>query len=172
MKWLDLTPTLAPIHWACVGAVATRLYMPERATRDMDAAIRAQDTFAARQKLVQAGFVLQGELSIGESTWRAPDGQIIDVIEGRDEWWTDALAEAQSNRDEQGLPVLPLHYLVLMKFQSGRVQDIADVTRMLGLASAADLDAVRVLFKRYAPNDVSDLESLIALGKLETGAAK
>lgn len=171
MKWFDLTPVLAPIRWTLVGAAATRLYMPERATLDMDAAICAQDAMSARQKLQNAGFVLQGELSIGGSTWRTRDSQTIDVIEGHEEWWGDALKEAQSNRDTQGLPVLPLHYLVLMKFQAGRVQDIADVTRMLGLANTENLERVRVLFKQYAPNDMNDLESLIALGKLEMGAA-
>lgn len=167
MAWLDLSPILSPIRWAVVGAVATRLYMPERLTRDMDIAIRFEDAQAARKNLVAAKFILQGELSIGESTWRAPDGQMIDVIEGREVWWTNALNEAQSNRDAQGLPILPLRYLVLMKFQSGRVQDIADVTRMLGQADDNALDATRALFKQYAPNDLSDFDSLITLGKLE-----
>lgn len=125
MKWIDLTPILTPIHWAVVGAAATRLYMPERATRDLDVAIRIQDAQAARQKLTTAGFAHQGELSIGgsiplksagRSAWCAPDGQMIDVIEGRETWWNDALTEAQSNRDAQGLPILPFRYLVLMKF--------------------------------------------------------
>lgn len=169
MTWLDLSPILAPIRWAVVGAVATRLYMPERATRDLDAAIRAEDAPAARKKLADAKFVFQGELSIGGSTWRASNGQMVDVIEGREAWWRDALAEAQTNRDAQGLPILPLRYLVLMKFQAGRVQDIADATRMLGQADAATLDATRALFKQFAPADVYDLESLITLGKLETG---
>jgi hypothetical protein len=68
------------------------------------------------------------------------------------------------------LPILPLRFLALMKFQSGRVQDIADITRMLGQADPSVLDAVRALFKQFAPADLSDLESLITLGKLETGA--
>ena len=94
---------------------------------------------------------------------------MIDVVEGREDWWHDALGEAQTNRDAQWLPILPLRYLVLMKFQAGRVQDIADVTRMLGQGDEPTLDAVRALFRRYAPGDAQDLESLIALGKLERG---
>lgn len=169
MAWTDLTPILAPIHWAVVGAAATRLYMPERITRDLDVAIQAEDAHAARKKLADARFVHQGDLSIGGSTWQSPDGQWIDVIEAREAWWRDALTAAQSNRDAQGLPILPLPYLVLMKFQSGRAQDVADVTRMLGLAEPAALTATRALFKQYAPTDLDDLESLIALGRLETG---
>lgn len=54
-----------------------------------------------------------------------------------------------------------------MKFQSGRVQDIADVARMLGQASVDMLNAVRELFKKVQPGDLEDLESLIQLGQLE-----
>ncbi|MCX7839203.1 MAG: hypothetical protein N2559_07065 [Anaerolineae bacterium] len=169
MVWLDLTPILAPMMWAVVGAAATRLYMPERATQDLDVAIRAQDATTVREKLARAGFTHLGELSIGGSTWRAPDGQTIDVIEGREEWWEEALREAQTNRDAQGLPILPLRFLVLMKFQAGHVQDLADITRMLGQAPPRELEAVRALFQRFASADLADLESLIALGKLETG---
>jgi hypothetical protein len=167
MAWLNLSPILSPIRWAVVGAAATRLYMPERATQDFDIAIQATDAPTAREKLAHGGFVYQGELSIGGSTWRAPDGSVLAVIEGREAWWQAALTEAQTNRDAQGLPILPMPYLVLMKFQAGRVQDIADVTRMLGQADAQALDAVRALF--HPPADLSDLESLITLGKLEIG---
>jgi hypothetical protein len=176
MAWTDLTPTLSPLLWTVVGAAATRLYMPERVTQDLDVAVRAEDASRAREKLANAGFVYQGELSIGGSTpqkdagrsaWISPDGKMIDVIEGHERWWVEALTEGQANRDAQGLPILPLHYLVLMKFQSGRVQDIADITRMLGQADQAALEPVRALFKRFAPSDLPDLESLITLGRLE-----
>ena len=166
MAWTNLT-FLSPIHWAVVGAVATRLYMAERTTQDLDIAVSFKDAPAAREKLRANKFVHQGELSIGGSVWRAPDGQLIDVIEGHEPWWAEALNEAQSNRDAQGLPILPLRYLVLMKFQAGRVQDIADITRMLGQADKHALDGIRSLFQQFAPGDISDLESLITLGKLE-----
>lgn len=89
------------------------------------------------------------------------------MIEGREAWWAAALHEAQSNRDAQGLPVLPLPYLVLMKFNASRTIDLGDITRMVGLADADALAQVRNVFRQYAPNDVEDLESLIRLGKLE-----
>lgn len=167
MVWPDLTSILSPIRWAVVGAVATRLYMPERMTQDLDIVIQSVDGSQARQKLAAAEFVYRGELSIGGSSWTAPNGELIDMLEGDDVWWTEAIADAQSNRDAQGLPVVPLPYLVLIKFQAGRVQDIADVTRMLGQAGEATLDAVRVLFAQHAPEDMQDLESLIELGRLE-----
>jgi len=167
MVWPDLTSVLSPIRWAVVGAVATRLYMPERMTQDLDIVIEATDGPQARGKLLAAGFIYRGELSIGGSSWRTPDGGQMDMLEGSGVWWADAIVEAQTNRDAQGLPIIPLPYLALMKFQAGRAQDIADVTRMLGQAEAGTLNAIRALFDEYAPEDIEDLESLIELGRLE-----
>lgn len=167
MMWPDLTSILSPIRWAVVGAVATRLYMPERMTRNLDIVIRTVDSSQVRQKLTEAGFIYQGELSIGGSSWLTPNGELIDILEGTDVWWTEAIADAQANRDGQGLPIVPLPYLILIKLRAGRVQDIADVTRMLGQAGEATLEAVRMLFAQHAPEDMQDLESLIELGRLE-----
>jgi hypothetical protein len=170
MRFPNLASVLEPILWAVTGAVATRLYMPERATRDLDVVILAEDADAARQKLAEAGFEYQGELRIGGSSWLSPDGAPVDVFEMADPWLNQALAQAQGNLDIQGLPILPLRYLALMKFQAGRVQDLGDITRMLGQASEDMLDEVRELFARYLPEDIEDLESLIELGRLEMEA--
>jgi len=173
--WPDLTTILEPIPWAVVGAVATRLYMPERVTQDLDIIIRAEDRQEVWQKLKAAGFIYQGELNIGGTSWMTPNNEIIDILESKETWLSSALSEAQVNRDAQGLPILPLPYLVLMKFQAGRIQDLSDITRMLGQANAAQLNATRALFAEYypfatlkgRPQDIEDLESLIVLGQLE-----
>jgi hypothetical protein len=167
MRVPNLTNVLRPLPWAVVGAVATRLYMPERATQDLDVAIRTEDAPEARSRLSDAGFVHQGERSIGGSSWRSPEGVVVNVLEVSEPWFAQALAEAQRNHDAQGLPVLPLPYLALMKFQAGRVQDLADVTRMLGQANEETLHLVRRLFGQYSRGDLEDLESLIQLGQLE-----
>lgn len=166
--WPDLTAVLSPIAWAVAGAVATRLHMPERATHDMNIVVAVADAPEAYSRLQAAGFEREGRLSIGGVSWRSPGGQRIDVIEGREVWWPEAIAAAQSNRDMAGLPILPLPWLVLMKFQAGRAQDVADVARMLGQADDAALMSVRALFRRYTDEaNQEDLESLIALGRLE-----
>ena len=167
MMWPDLTSILSPIQWAVIGAVATRLYMPERMTQDLDIVIRSIDGLQVRQKLAEAGLICQGELSIGGSSWLTPNGELIDILEGDDVWWANAIADAQANRDAHGLPIIPLPYLVLIKLRAGWVQDIADVTRMLGQAGETTLEAVRTLFAQHAPEDMQDLESLIDLGRLE-----
>ncbi len=167
MIWTDLYPILNPLHFAVVGGVATRLYMPERSTKDLDVVIAVSDVKQAYARLKQSGFVLQAELGLIQgSTWLSPEGQEIDILEGHEPWWPQALREAQNNHDKQGLPILPLHYLVLMKYQTGCAQDLADIERMLGQASEKSLLETRNLFGQQAPTDLADLESLIELGKL------
>ena len=169
MRWPDLTEALRELPWAVCGAVATRLYMPERATADLDVVIFVGDRASVHQRLAANGCTLVGPLSIGGSTWRAPDGMEIDVIERDDPWVSEALAQAYANRDLQGLPILPLPYLVLMKLQASRAQDLADLTRMLGAADAAAVDDVRRIVRMHAPADAQDFDSLIELGRLELG---
>jgi len=43
MRFPDLGPILTPVQWAVIGAVAARLYMPERVTRDLDVAVAGSD---------------------------------------------------------------------------------------------------------------------------------
>jgi hypothetical protein len=141
--------------------------MPERMTLDLDVIVPRKDAAEVRRCLTAAGFQHRGELSIEGATWESPDGETIDVLESDAAWLPEALAEAEHNRDAQGLPVLPLAFLTLMKLEAGRVQDLADVTRMLGQANEKQLSAVRQVIKKYDPSDADDLESLIALGRLE-----
>jgi len=58
---------------------------------------------------------------------------------------------------------------VLMKLEASRLQDIADLARMLGLASESERERVRAAVARYVPDALEDLESLIYLGMLEMG---
>lgn len=167
VNWPDLTAVLYPLPWAVVGAVATRLYMPERTTRDLDVVVMVASVPEVRRRLIADGFVEQGPLTIGGTSWRTPAGESIDVIEGGDPWWEEALSEAQTNRDAQGLPVLSLPYLLLMKIRAGRVQDLADAARMLGQADGPTLERVRAVFARWSQEDTEDLESLTTLGRLE-----
>ena len=72
-----------------------------------------------------------------------------------------------SQHSPEGLPVIDLLYLVLMKLISGLSQDLVDISRMLGGATDLQLKRVRGLICQYLVTAREDLESLIALGKLE-----
>jgi hypothetical protein len=163
--WPDLRPILTGIPWVVVGAVATRAYMPERATKDLDILVRQQDGAEVEARLRAAGYKVVSRLAAPGFLVRAPDGAEVDVILGSYPWLNEALAHVR--RDPAGYPVLDLPYLVIMKLAASRLQDTADLSRMLGLASDAELTRVRRAVARYAPDDLADLESLIFLGRYE-----
>ena len=56
-----------------------------------------------------------------------------------------------------------------MKVEAGRAQDLADAARMLGAAPDLSRQETRAVFRRWLPDALDDLESLIALGNLEMG---
>jgi len=166
-QWPDLSSALGDIPWAVIGGVATRAYMPERATQDLDILIAQADAEAAHARLRSAGFEPLGSLSIGGTAWRTPTGVLMDLVESQEPWVDEALENLQT--DAQGLPVPSLPYLVLIKVHASRTQDLADVSRMLGLASEEQRQETRQLFAKWLPDAQEDLESLIALGELELG---
>jgi hypothetical protein len=163
--WPDLRPILQGIDWLITGDVATRAYMPERMTKDLDILVHKNDGEAAIEKLKQAGYQVQSRLGIPGCTMISPEGVEVDVIFGDDSWLKEALGNA--SMDATGYPVIALPYLVLLKMTAQRAQDWADISRMLGWASDTDLDKVRAVVARYSPEDSEDLESLIFIGKKE-----
>jgi hypothetical protein len=165
--WPDLRPILKGIPWVIVGAVATRAYMPERATQDLDILVRAADGDAVRERLEAAGYHYLSSLALPGFVVRAPQGVEVDVILGEYPWLEEGLAHPA--QDPAGYPVLDLPYLVVMKIAASRVQDLADLAKMLGLAAEDELVRVRAVVARYAPEDIEDLEALVYLGQVEMG---
>jgi hypothetical protein len=163
--WPDLRPVLKGIAWAIVGGVATRAYMPERMTKDLDILVHQSDGEIVIKRLEQAGYRIVSRLAVPGYLLTSPDGIELDVLLGNYPWLKKALADL--GQDPAGYPVIKLPYITLMKMAAQRAQDWADVSRMLGWASDADLDEVRAVVKKYAPEDLEDLESLIFIGKRE-----
>ena len=116
---------------------------PERMTDDLDVLVAAEDAERFYAELQQAGGLRQGSLTIPGSHWRLPDGTSLDVLETEEPWVRKALAGAVIAPD--GLPVISLPFLVLLKMRAGRVTDIADVSRMLGGADEALWSQVRAV---------------------------
>lgn len=163
--WPDLRPILKNISWVVVGAVATRAYMPERATRDLDILVDQRNGDKALEALQAADYQIISRLAISGFLLHSPEGVEVDVIFGDYPWLDEALA--QPNYDPAGYPILALPYLVLMKLEASRALDLGDLSRMLGLASDEELERVRTIVNRYAPEMAEDVESLIYLGQLE-----
>ena len=165
IEWPDLREPLAGIRWAIVGGVATRAYMSERMTQDLDVLVAAADAGEARRRLEEAGYDFAGPLSIPGIVLRSPAGIEVDLLFGESPWVDEALAEPE--RDAAGYPVIGLPYLVLMKLEATRDQDWTDITRMLGGAADEQLARVRAVVERFAAADVEDLETMIYLGRRE-----
>jgi hypothetical protein len=139
--------------------------MPERMTLDVDILVRAGDAELIYEDLRQANGQKIGELSIAGSQWKLEGGTSLDVLEFEGNWVNEALNSPNYTSD--GLPIIDLPYLVLMKLMAGRSQDIADISRMLGCAEDVQLQKVRSVINQYLPSAVEDLDSLAVLGKLE-----
>jgi hypothetical protein len=163
--WPDLRPILKGFEWAIVGGVATRAYMPERMTKDLDILVHQDDGDAVIKQLEQSGYRVISRLAVPGYLLHAPDGTELDVIFGNYSWLKEALKD--HGYDPAGYPVIRLPYLVMMKLEAQRVRDLGDLGTMLGWASDADLDKVRKVVARYSPEDSEDLESLIFIGKKE-----
>lgn len=167
--WNDPTVDLHGLHtpFVIVGGVATALYMPQRLTLDVDLLVVAVDAPRLHEELRRGGGTLRGPLAVGGTTWDVLGGQ-LDVLESGEGWVPDAIRTP--NRSPTGLPVIALPFLVLMKLQASRTLDLGDLSRMLGLADEPARERVREVIRVYRPQDLPDVESLIALGELELGS--
>jgi hypothetical protein len=161
----DLRAIIKEKPFVIVGGVATRLYMPERATLDLDILILASDAGSIHRELIQGDCIRLGDLTIPGSQWQLSDGTSLDVLESDEDWAEEALMHP--NYAPDGLPVISLPYLILMKLRASRTQDLADISRMLGGASDETLQEVRQVIGGWFREALEDLESLIVLGKLE-----
>ena len=161
----DIRRFLASIPFVIVGGVATRLYMPERMTLDLDIVIAADQAEVVYKNLRELGAKKITNLSIPGSQWDLPDGTSLDVLEIDEPWIESALSFPNYSPD--GLPIIDLPYLILMKLNASRSQDLADISRMLGCASDIQIQKTKAVIEKYLPTATEDLESLIMLGKLE-----
>jgi hypothetical protein len=167
--WTEALASLGGVRHAVAGAVAANTYMPPRQTADIDAAVRLPDLPGAEEALRQAGWTRRGTLRLGGglrgSAWGRA-GRELDLLGLPGRWGEEAITAAQRNVVD-GRPTLTLEHLVVAKLISGRAVDVADLSRMLGAASAEALAAVRGAVTRHLPDARDDLEKLIVLGRLE-----
>lgn len=164
-QWPDLRETLRNFEWVIVGGVATRAFMAERLTKDMDILVSIEDGEAVVSHLKQAGYRVVSRLAVDGYLLISPNGIEIDILFGKQPWLLDALRHP--DYDAAGYPVIPLPYLIVMKLKASRPQDVADISRMLGWADEETLDTVRGIIAKYLPEDLEDLEAMIVLGQYE-----
>jgi hypothetical protein len=126
--WPDLRPILKGIAWAIIGGVATRAYMPERMTKDLDILVHQSDGETVVKRLEQAGYRIASRLAVPGYLLTSPEGIELDVLFGNYPWLKKALADP--GQDPAGYPVIKLPYLVMMKMEAQRVRDLGDLGTM------------------------------------------
>lgn len=174
---MDLHTLFGDIPYAVVGGIATRSYMPERMTKDVDILVPSEHFAPAQERLAAAGWA-QGQalaffgsvLALKGQAWHN-DGEELDLMTADTDWAEEAIASAAPDASKTRTVGLP--YLVLMKLDAGRTQDTSDIARMLGLAEEATLALTRSVTRRFMPDAhiLEDLESLIEIGRWEIGSA-
>ena len=163
--WPDLREILDGIDWVIIGGVATRAYMPERLTKDLDILVRKSDGDEVIARLKKAGFKVVSRLAVEGFLLRSHEGIDVDVLFVDYPWLEEALANPE--KDPAGFPVIALPYLVMMKMEANRGRDLSDLYILLGWAEDQQLKQVREVIGRYMPEEEDDLESLIFIGQHE-----
>jgi hypothetical protein len=166
-----LHDVLGATRWVLVGGLALRAFIPERMTLYVNILIHERDSANARTAFQAAGYRVTAQLSSGGFSVQAGDPKAppIDVLTRSDAWLDTVLAAPAY--DAAGYPVLPRTYLILLKLQAGRTQDLADVQRLVAYTSPAQRAAFTQVVRLASPELVEDLESLFTLADLEFGVA-
>jgi len=107
---IKLNEIIAQTPFLIIGGFATRLYMPERMTQDLDILVAFEDTKKIEEELIQGGCRKQGGLNIGGSTWILPDKTNLDVVILDEPWIKEAVQHPRIASD--GLSYVDLPYLV------------------------------------------------------------
>lgn len=173
----NLKTFLRDIRFVVVGGTATSLYMAWRHTKGVDVLVSAESLPEVEDALRRSGATQTGaltfsggELDVHGRGWTLADGSLLDVLWSREGWVREALA--QPNEDAAGLPVVSLPYLVLLKLDASRTQDLSDISRMLGGADDQALEQVRAAVRSHLLDALADLEGFIEIGRLEYQSAE
>ncbi len=158
-----------------IGALAAATYAPERMTHDIDYFCEAGNYDAACASLRERGFVEAGSLHFANASlglygtsWRSRTGAILDLLASALDWARAAFA-APEVRNAHGARVMPLAFLVLMKLDSARTIDQADLGRMLGRLNEREVEAVvQIVETHYGDSSAAeDIRQFALIGRWE-----
>lgn len=161
------------VPFVVIGGVATRAYAPERATKDIDFMLEHERFADGLRQLRNHGFVKRNDLFFRNSSlglygeaWSKGSLE-VDVLSSAQNWCKEAFCEHAE--DQTGLRVIPLPYLVLMKFDSARGIDQADLTRMLGRLDDDQIERVIKIVELYSgdPSVADEVRQYAQLGRWE-----
>ena len=150
----------AGIPFAIAGGFAVIEHGYERFTKDVDLLVYARDLSRAMKVLRATGF-RGGRTPIGARMRDEQTSVDVDLLGTAFEGDERALARAGGAR----LPVIPVEHLVLMKLETGRTQDDADVVELLKAGASAA--TVGCYLRRTWPELLARFRRLVARARAE-----
>jgi predicted nucleotidyltransferase len=161
----------ANVDYAVIGAMAASVHGVIRASRDADALLSISTSALAslERSFVTAGFktdLRRGDLDdpIGAVLTLYDDFENrVDLLVGIRGFDPGAFARTiEVSFAEEPLRFVGLEDFVAMKLFAGATQDIADATNVLEVVTeAVDVSLLRQLSKRYGPETVARLDSVL-----------
>ena len=161
----DLKSIVKHTPYVITGGIATKLYMAEINSSNLDIFVLSEDAESITKELQNSNAYYLQDWDYGGTLWVLPDDTLFSVIYLSEPWAKDAVYNP--NFSPNGLPVVKLKYLVLTKLQLSRFEDLADLSRMLGGATESKLDEVRKIVRLYYPEALEDMEQILWAGRLE-----
>jgi len=152
----------AGIPFAVIGGFAVIEHGYERFTKDVDILVSVRDLRRAMDALRAAGF-RGSRTTIGAKMHDEQTNVDVDVLGTAFEG--DERALARSSGARRLLPVIPVAHLILMKLESGRSQDHADIVELLKAGASAR--TVAGYLRRTWPELLPRFRPLVAQARRE-----
>ena len=153
------------LPYVIVGGMAAAYYQPARFTEDIDLMLLAEISTVVEQALSQAGWTQLGIISFGGSSWQSPNGELIDLLHAPDQSWVSAALDFPIKTPE-GLPVIDLPYLLILKLSATRAVDISDIVGMLQQANEIEKQRIRQIIAAHRLDLLEDFDQFAAIAQL------
>ncbi|MEM8502717.1 MAG: hypothetical protein AAF716_06140 [Cyanobacteria bacterium P01_D01_bin.1] len=153
------------LRYVIVGGIASAHYQPARFTEDIDLMVLAEDAAAVERALELAGWSQLGIISFGGSSWQSAEGELIDLLHAPGQSWVAAAIDTPIKTAE-GLQIIDLPYLIILKLSATRAVDIGDIVGMLQHATEDETARIRQVIKTHRSDLIEDFEQFNAIAQL------
>ncbi len=153
------------LRYVIVNGMASAHYQPARFTEDIALMVLAEDSITVEQALRGAGWTQLGVISFGGSSWQSASGELIDLLHAPEQPWVTAALNSPIETSE-GLPVIDLPYLLILKLSATRAVDISDIVGMLQQASDLEKQRIRQVIATHRNDLLEDFDQFSAISRL------
>lgn len=146
------------VPYAIIGGFALVHHGYNRTTSDVDILVNPSDLEKAKNSL---DFKSMSPITIGGVSLELKDGTAVDLLAPQQKWVSNAIKSAIITPMGK---VVSAPYLILMKLWASRGgKEDVDMLQVLKKMKPEDVSKTKLLVKKYLPNEVEDLESLIMM---------